>query len=158
MRQVGSLFWLLLLALVLAGACSTGSSVRAGSDDGQPEPTVTVPTREQVVAAAIQEFHNAFRANVHDASTVVVPADLDVTSLQALLGDGWTVTSDPASGSAYWEVTKALKQGGYWQVDIASVEGANFFSGSVFFVGTADGGVERVDPEEIGATPTTITS
>ena len=130
----------------------------SASDSAEPGPTVNAPTTEQIVAAAIEEYPEVYRSRIHDASTVVVPDGLDVSTIQSLLGEIWTVTTTRPNGGTYWEVTEASKQTDYWQVDIASVEGANYFSGAVLFVETADGGFERVNPEDIGATPTTSTS
>lgn len=111
-----------------------------------------------MAAAAIDHFAAEFPRNVVDASTVVVPSDLDIDALRLLLDTPRKVTSAPVSVGTYWEVIGVSDEGEYWQIEMSSVNGPEYFSGSLFFVVSSDGAVEAVDADDVGATQITSVS
>lgn len=146
----------LFASLLIIGACSGSATPTEPSDE-----TATAPdplSQEWIAAAAIDQFATEFPGNVVDASTVVVPNGLDIEAVQALLDTQWAVTTAPVEADTYWRIMGLSDKGDYWQIDMSSVNGADFFSGSLFFLKTVDGAVERVEPEDVGATATTSVS
>ncbi len=111
-----------------------------------------------MAAAAIDQFATEFPQAVVDTSTVVVPADFDLEGLRRRLATNRNVTTEPVGVVRYWEVLSVIDKGDYWQVDMSSVDGANYFGGALFFKIGDNGEVEQVDADDVGETLITSVS
>ncbi len=111
-----------------------------------------------MAAAAIDQFGTEFPQAVVDTSTVVVPADFDLEGLRRRLATNRNVTTKPVGVVRYWEVLSVTDKGDYWQVDMSSVDGANYLSGTLFFQIGNNGEVEQVDADDVGETLITSVS
>lgn len=137
----------MLVSCIALAACS-----------GELPATTDLPSKEQVAAAAIDQFATEFSQAVVDTSTVVVPAAFDLEGLRSHLATNRNVTTKPVGVIRYWEVLSVADKGDHWRVDLSSVDGANYFSGTLFFQIGDDGEVEQVDADDVGETLITSVS
>ena len=138
---------MILVSCVALAACS--GELLAPTDS---------PSKEQVAAAAIDHFATEFPQAVANTLTVVVPVDFDLEGLRRHLATNMNVTTGPVGVVRYWEVLSVADKGEYWRVNISSVDGANYFSGTLFFQIGDNGEVEQVDADDVGETLITSVS
>lgn len=143
------------ILLIVFAACADGEpspkTERAGTtDQGQP-------SKELIAAAGVERFPAEYGSNVSPPTAVVIPPDLDVGAIAAALGSRVEVTTHPPH-NAYWQVMDVTNHGDYWEVDIASVDGSDYFRGPLFFRITGDGQIEAVSPEDVDRVAVTSVS
>jgi len=131
---------------------STSSTVH---DAGGEELEVAA---ESVVAAAINQFAAEYPRNVVDVSVVRIPGRLDPAAVAAALDPPREVVTAPVGTGPFWEVLRVTEESDYWQVDMAWADGIDYFSGSLFFRVDDMGVARRVNPSDVGVTPTTSAS
>ena len=113
---------------------------------------------EAVVAEALNHFALGFPRSVAGASIARVPDGVDIDAVTAALDVPLVLTMAPVELGPFWDVLRVTERSDYWQVDMASVDGTEYFSGSLSFVVGTDGGATNVEASEVGATPTTSVS
>ncbi len=113
---------------------------------------------EDLAVAAINRFQTEFGRQVIDAPTVRVPDDLDLAAVATGLDTPRQVTTASLVGGLYWEITRIKREPNYWRVDMASLDDGIYFAGSLFFRVNDAGEIERIDPADLGVTPTTSVS
>lgn len=150
-----TLVLLIVISVLVATACGEGSDAPAAADPGSGEGAATA---ESVAAAAIDSFGSEFPRYVSETSVVRLPRTMDIPSVASFLVTSVELTTALVESGPFWEVLRVRELSGYWQVDMASGNGVEYFSGSIFFRVSGAGVVEKVDPSDVGATPTTSVS
>lgn len=145
-------FWRCVASLVVATAgivgCSSGSDSSATS---RPDDTV-------VAARAIDAFGERYAASVSPANQVQIPGSLDIDAVDDELDMDVVLVRSADLNEASWRVISVDDRSDYWVVEMASSDGANYFSGPLFFVVDDSDDLVQVEAEDVGETITTSVS
>ncbi len=101
-------------------------------------------------------FDEVYTRGPAEADVIVASVD-DVDDLDSIAG--FEIVREPPADIdlAYWRVSRVWQADGHWQIDLESVDGDDFFAGSVF-VRFDDDEAIIVSPESLGLTGTTSVS
>jgi len=139
-----------VLLVVVAGVvgCSRDDSP---SDDSKPDASA-------VAARAIDAFGERYAGSVSQPDVVQLPASFDIDAIRAELQMDVVLVRSTDSTQAHWRLNSIQDLGDYWVVEMASIDGPDFFSGPLYFVVGDSGDVVRVEAEDVGETITTSVS
>lgn len=130
-----------------------------GNDDGVATPVTVVDvaaSEAQIVATAVDAFKARFGANVLSADVLV----MDNSDRAGVVGqlDSDLVVVGTLPDGAYWRVLDIRQVDGHYEVDIESVDGANYFAGTIIILEEDDGRIREIDPSSVGVTVETSVS
>ncbi|MCP3934849.1 MAG: hypothetical protein GY708_05690 [Actinomycetia bacterium] len=139
-----------VVALVLCAQACTGNA-----ESQAPMSLSGIEAKSAAVEVAVSEFDVEFP--VRAVEILRVGGDVGIGDIGELMAPLRIVRERPSGNEPYWELLEVRYFGSHWEVDLASVHGANYFAGTLFVV--VDGvGARLVDPFSVGGTPTTSIS
>ena len=108
-----------------------------------------------VAARAIDAFGERYAGSVSPADQVQIPASLDIEAVDDELDMDIVLLRSADLNEAFWKVISVDDRSDYWVVEMESSDGANYFSGPLFFVVDDSGALVQVEAEDVGETITT---